>query len=188
MADSFVQTIQTLAWANRKLSFGVCSVLLSHPFFLIAPRQQSRFVWDGCRDYTAQLAAPAVLDFWTKANPDDVRRWMRSKLLDAVRIIAEKWHPTHAADIDSWSGTVTLGPIEYHAPMALVRLPDSVCGSTNDPKSSNDAKAVQDYLYGKAIEVPVKCINGILYVRLSCHIYNHLQEYDVLAGAMLEMP
>lgn len=31
------------------------------------------------------------------------------------------------------------------------------------------------------IEVPVKCLEGRLYVRLSAHLYNHLDQYIHLA-------
>ncbi|KAI2507712.1 cysteine desulfurase [Fragilaria crotonensis] len=148
----------------------------------------SRFIWDGTRDYAAQLALPAVLDLWTKADPRVVRSWMHSKLTDAIRLIAESWHPMYANDIDDWAGKVTLGSMEMHSPMALVRLPPIFCGSSLNPKTSTDAKQIQDYLYDNKIEVPIKCINGVLYVRLSCHIYNELREYDRLAQVMLDFP
>jgi selenocysteine lyase/cysteine desulfurase len=34
------------------------------------------------------------------------------------------------------------------------------------------------------IEVPVKCVQGRLYVRLSAHLYNQLSDYERLADAM----
>jgi selenocysteine lyase/cysteine desulfurase len=150
----------------------------------------SRFLWDGCRDYAAQLALPVVLDFWEKADPPMIRSWLRSKMTDAIQIIAETWYPRYANDIDSWPGKVTLGSMGLHSPMALVKLPPTICGSPNseNPKTSTDAKKVQDFLYDNHVEVPIKCINGVLYVRLSCHIYNDLTEYDRLADIMLEYP
>jgi isopenicillin-N epimerase len=165
--------------------------ILRHPAVIshgIDDGYLSRFVWDGTRDYGAQLALPVVLDFWTRANPTMIRTWMRSKLTDAITLIAESWHPMYAKDIDDWAGKVTLGSMVMHSPMALVRLPPVYCGSSASPKTSTDAKMMQDYLYDNKIEVPVKCINGVLYVRLSCHIYNELQEYDHLAQVMLEYP
>jgi hypothetical protein len=148
----------------------------------------SRFIWDGTRDYAAQLALPVVLDFWTQADPRVIRSWMHSKLTDAIQSIAESWHPMYANDIDDWAGKVTLGSMGMHSPMALVRLPPTLCGSSLNPKTSTDAKRIQDYLYDNKIEVPIKCINGILYVRLSCHIYNELREYDRMAQIMLDFP
>lgn len=146
----------------------------------------SRFMWDGCRDYAAQLALPTVLDFWEKAHPPLVRSWIRSKLTDGITILAELWH--NDCKMESWPGTVTLGPLSVQSPMALVKLPRHICGTSDHPKTSAHAKHVQDYLYFHGIEVPVKCINGILFVRLSCHIYNELREYDQLGQTMLVYP
>lgn len=47
---------------------------------------------------------------------------------------------------------------------------------------------LQDALYSEHVEVPVKCIQGVLYVRLSVHIYNTIEDYAKLADviAMIE--
>lgn len=37
------------------------------------------------------------------------------------------------------------------------------------------------------VEVPIKTIQDTLYVRISAHIYNTLQDYEVLAAAVLEL-
>ena len=37
------------------------------------------------------------------------------------------------------------------------------------------------------IEVPVKCLEGRLYVRISAHIYNRLEQYQHLAEAVCTM-
>jgi hypothetical protein len=49
-----------------------------------------------------------VPDFWTRADPTMIRTRMRSKLTDAIALIAESWHPMYAKDIDDWAGRVTL--------------------------------------------------------------------------------
>ena len=146
----------------------------------------SRFMWDGCRDYAAQLALPTVLDFWEKAHPPLVRSWLRSKLTNGIFILVDLWH--NNCDMDSWPGNVTLGPLSIQSPMALVKLPRHICGTSDHPKTAAHAKHVQDFLFFHGIEVPVKCINGILFVRLSCHIYNELREYDKLGQTMLVYP
>ncbi len=35
------------------------------------------------------------------------------------------------------------------------------------------------------LQVPVRVVNGELYVRISAHVYNELSEYKVLADAIL---
>ena len=66
----------------------------------------------------------------------------------------------------------------FLSPMALVALP--IPGE----KTSGDAFRIQNQLYEMKIEVPVKCINGKLYVRVSCHVYNQLEEFECLARAI----
>lgn len=136
---------------------------------------QSRFLWDGCRDYAAALSVPAVLDHWQDQGIANVQDSIRAKLHSAVNLLGDQWHG-HKDD-------VTLVPLEMHAPMmALVLLPEQfqLPGAT-----STDAKRIQDYLHDQSIEVPVKCINGMLYVRISCHVYNELEEYSRLAQSLL---
>ena len=35
--------------------------------------------------------------------------------------------------------------------------------------------------------MPIKAIQGELYVRISAHIYNHMAEYELLADAVLTL-
>ena len=57
----------------------------------------------------------------------------------------------------------------------------SVDTTTDTVATSSQAKLVQDWLYGHGFEVPVKCVNGRLCVRISAHIYNDLAQYERLA-------
>jgi selenocysteine lyase/cysteine desulfurase len=144
----------------------------------------SRFVWDGCRDYTAALAIPAVLDYWESAGPADIRLQLRQKLQDGIHILAQAWFPSHSK-VDQWPGFVTLAPFpnsDVLSPMALVRVPDF--GENRERRTSTDAKALQDFLYDQNVEVPVKCVEGRLYLRLSCHIYNEVSDFARLAEAV----
>eukprot|EP00798_Chlamydomonas_sp_ICE-L_P020284 gene20284-27042_t len=46
-------------------------------------------------------------------------------------------------------------------------------------------RAAVDLLhYDHAIECPVKCHQGLLYVRLSCAVYNCIEDYEALATAI----
>lgn len=168
----------------------------------------SRFLWDGCRDYAAQLSLPAIVDHWRNANGNNIRAEMERNLLEGVRILISRWHSGVCsgggddADLSvvlkhSAEAGLTLVPMDMHAPMmALVRLPLGISGgeqgsldsqrSLNERKSSTDAKKVQDFLFNEKVEVPVKCIRGVLFVRLSCHIYNTAREFERLADAVLK--
>jgi selenocysteine lyase/cysteine desulfurase len=47
---------------------------------------------------------------------------------------------------------------------------------------------LQDLLHSMhGIEVPIKTIQGSLYVRISAHIYNTLEEYAKLGDAIQQM-
>lgn len=122
-------------------------------------------------------AIPAVLDFWRSRGVDPVRQANKQKLHEAVALLGHAWH----GRIDD---SVTLVPLGLHSPMmALVRLPESY--QTNSA-TSEDAKRVQDMLFDHFIEVPIKCINNTLYVRISCHIYNQLSDYERLGEVVLK--
>jgi selenocysteine lyase/cysteine desulfurase len=103
---------------------------------------------------------------------------MKATLMAGIDILAASWHP----ECVEWAGTVTLTSMDSGvlSPMAVVRLPKRF-GAHN---TSDDAKAVQDYLFSQSIEVPVKCINGQLCVRVSCHLYNRPQHFETLAKAI----
>lgn len=140
----------------------------------------SRFVWDGTRDYAAALALPAVLNYWKQRGPDTVRQQLRDTLRNGIQVLAEAWHPDNQR-IEDWPGKVTITKwCDMLSPMALVQLPDRL-GSGN---TSTDAKNAQDYLYSQNIEVPVKCVQGELYVRVSCHVYNQRSDFVILANAI----
>ena len=160
----------------------------------------SRFMWDGCRDYSSQLALPAVLDYWNAVDLVAARMEVRTNLREGICILRSHWHPDVDESCvydddgrDSAEAGLTLVALGMHAPtMALVRLPDRISGGVRgngqsngigDRKTSTDAKKVQDYLYECGVEVPVKCVQGVLYARVSCHLYNSADEFDRLGRA-----
>ena len=151
----------------------------------------SRFLWDGCRDYASQLSLPVVLDYWRTVGIDGVRSKMRATTAEAVDILANLWHPPSVKGADLANGGIVLAPLSMHSPLALVRLPDSVFGYTGNGakkikvRTSADVKQVQDYLFANGVECPIKCINGVLYVRISSHIYNQPEEYEMLGRTVL---
>jgi selenocysteine lyase/cysteine desulfurase len=144
---------------------------------------QSRFLWDGCRDYAAALSLPAVLDYWDKEHDASmIREKIRNKLRKAAIQLCQQWHGASSMEE---AERFLLAPWKVHSPMMiLVRLPRSI---QSLPSTSEDAKAVQDYLFDRYIEAPIKCIRGVLYVRLSCHIYNELDDYQHLADAVIQL-
>lgn len=187
-----------LAWVRNAAA---TETLLQWPAVLShgmhAPDLFSRFVWDGCRDYTAALAVPAVLEYWQEqhdATDDDdddessLRLQVRRDLWQGLAHLAHVWHGLPNEDgllcNQGWARGLMLASEEWlDAPMALLRLP-SHCDNGNNNYASNDAKRIQDYLYCQQVEVPIKCINGKLYVRISNHVYNRLEDMERLGQVL----
>ena len=92
--------------------------------------------------------------------------------LQAAAMLAERW------------STEPVFPPEMHGSMALVRVP-TPAAPDGAVRTSTDAKALQDWLHFEhMIECPVKCLEGELFVRISAHAYNELEEYEELGKAV----
>ena len=139
----------------------------------------SGLLWDGCKDYSSVLALPSVLQFWKNVGIDTVHNYTNDLLNKAIVLLRDEWSENE--------GGCLIGPQELVGPMALVSLPSSTFDLQNGNATSNDAEEIQDLLYEKEIECPVKNIQGVLYVRISVHVYNELKDYEVLAKGVLEI-
>ena len=141
----------------------------------------SAFIWDGCHDYSNILSLPWGMRMWETLGVERVRAYIHGLAARAAAMLSERW------------GTSILAP-SLHASMALVKLPRHCYsyGNTSSspmpfsslPQDSTQAKVIQDYLYNQGIECPVKAIAGALYVRVSAHIYNNINDYEKLAYAI----
>lgn len=129
----------------------------------------SEFIWDGTKDYGAYLALPAVLDFWTNTiGVENARRYCTELMHKAEALLCEGW------------GTK---PVPRGAAfMKLVRLPDFF-------QSGNfSSKFVQDTLHAQyRVELPVKNVDGGLYVRISTFVNNCVEDYEVLRDSINAM-
>ncbi|KAL5010543.1 hypothetical protein ScPMuIL_012848 [Solemya velum] len=135
----------------------------------------SEFVWTGLQDYSPYLALNTVLDFWEAVGPDIIRQYMYDLCREAVQLLTVAF------------GTRPVAPKDMFGTMALVELPPALYENT-DTVDYRTAEAIQNTLYYKYnIEVPVKSIQGHLYLRISAHIYNCLEEYQHLAVAVQDM-
>lgn len=88
----------------------------------------------------------------------------------------------------SWSTECLFDP-SLGSTMACVRLPrqfiDRVLEVTRQEFNYDQAEVIQNFLYFKhRIECPIKAIQGQLYVRISAHIYNKLDDYRLLANVV----
>lgn len=134
----------------------------------------SEYIWTGLKDYTAILALHTVLDFWESVGVQRIRGYIKGLMTQAVDLLVGRWK------------TGLLAPREMFGSMVCVRLPESL----QEDRAANyeHAETIQNALYSRYnIEVPVKALAGSLYVRVSVHMYNELEQYQKLADAVEEM-
>merc|ERR1712216_748348 len=99
-------------------------------------------------DYSPQLALPQVLAFH-RTYGASMAEHQQDLIRYAVRTLrCEPLVPLRAA----------------HPFMACLRLTSS--DNKGVPFTSTDAKNLQDWLFARGVEVPIKCLWGALYLRL----------------------
>ncbi|MBI3452948.1 MAG: aminotransferase class V-fold PLP-dependent enzyme [Rhodospirillales bacterium] len=129
----------------------------------------AEFDWTGTHDYSPWLAVPAAIEFGAAFGWDIIRRRNHALLLEAVTLINAAW----------W--TAIGGPPALLGTMATIRLPPALAG--DGPADFAHARAIRDRLWAEArIEAPVTPFAGALWVRISAHIYNELDDYRRLAA------
>jgi len=164
-------------WVEPRHKSNIIAPIISHGF---GSGFCSQFMWDGCRDYSSALSISTALKFWRGIGANRIRAYCHSLVTEASLFLSREWN------------TETLFPSDMHVTMAVVRIPDqSWQGMPGDSVDRPDiatsahAKTVQDRLhYHHKVEVPVKLINGRLWVRISAHIYNCMEDYHQLAKAV----
>lgn len=175
-------------WVNPKTIHHIRPAIISHGFepdydslhpeYLSRGKFLSGFVWDGCRDYAPWLTLPSAFTCWDiiSANSWDNCRSYSHQLLDSAEEILKKAWKLTEEDFAC--------PYEMRAksPMRLIPLPRKVRGMDRRIATDKEAFTLQEELHHEhRIEVPIKCLEGRLYVRISAHIYNELQDYERLA-------
>lgn len=172
-------------WFNpRTLGAFLRPAVVSHGFSADSNRVLSGFAWDGCRDYSAMLSVPSALRFWESIDEHrclGARDYMAELCRQGRDVIRRAWRigdeDTHCPE-----------GMREGLPMTLVPLPAKLNG-IDTTKDCSDAEAfqLQEWLHHeKRIEVPVKHLSGRLYVRISAHVYNELEDFDRLARAFQE--
>ena len=101
--------------------------ILRHPAVIshgIDDGYHSRFIWDGCRDYAAQLSIPILVQFWQQLGPTYVRRIMRNNLMAAIGLLVDKWYPGTTFDPDRTVAGAMIVPPSLHSPMVRYKYND----------------------------------------------------------------
>ncbi|XP_060551212.1 uncharacterized protein LOC132712792 [Ruditapes philippinarum] len=161
-----------LMYVRKELQTLTRPLIISHGF---GSGFNSEFIWAGLHDYSPFLALHTVLDFWEGLGQDRAHQYMHGLCKQAGRMLFEGWNTEMAA------------PEDMFGSMCLVRLPDGL-QKISDHMDYSAAETIQNTLYHDYnIEVPVKCVQQRLYVRISAHIYNEMSEYKTLRDAVLDI-
>lgn len=162
----------TGAWLGAPQGAAMLYVSKEHQE-LVGPLQPTttafpeKFYDPGLLDFSAWLAVDEALSFWELVGADPARISCAYLALDAAELLSDAW------------GTEMTMPSELQGPMALVEVPESLQGS-----SVAEAEALAEKLRAEGVDVAVKAISGRLYVRVSAHVYNCIEDYELLRDAV----
>ncbi|XP_074650172.1 uncharacterized protein LOC141905249 [Tubulanus polymorphus] len=135
----------------------------------------SDFIWTGLIDVSPLLSLQTVIDFWASVGLDKVRKYNHSLVIEAARLLVDKWN------------SKLIAPEESFGPMVNVQIPRKIYENIEEV-SYEHAEYIGDQLYYRfQIEVPFKAVDGEIYVRISAHVYNVIEDYEVLADAIITL-
>ena len=140
-------------------------LVVSHRF---SSGYQPAFDWTGTRDPSAMLAVPAALSFFGRIGWEAAWRHNNDLAGRGAGLVAERLL------------TATPDVAGLGAAMRLVKLPE--------PLDEAAARALETRLFEDfKVVVPVTFHDGWQWVRLSAQLYNTLDDYERLAGALSEL-
>lgn len=174
------------AFLYKREDLSLSSPIKSHGF---NSGFHSEFLWIGLKDYCSFLALDGTLDIWLNKfmGFNSVIKYCHDLMLKASEYLKETWNTEYLVH-----------PM-FCSTMICVKLPINfikrVLFENGNYENENDineifvydhAEIIQNYLYFKHnIEVPIKAIQNELFVRISCHIYNKFNDYEVLANVVI---
>ena len=128
----------------------------------------AEFDLPGTRDPSPHLAAPAAIGMMQELGVAAVRQYTHALAWNGARLLAERW------------GSEFVTPESLIGTMATVPLPASQGCTAEDAIRLRHRLLVEDQ-----IEVQVHAYRDRLHARISAEIYNHLDEIERLAAAVL---
>lgn len=125
------------------------------------------FDWQGTRDPSAWLAAPAGIEFMHGLGLEAMRSWNHALAWDSARRLAERWKLELPQD-ESLIGT-----------MAAIPLPTTFGTTAADAQRLKDALLFEDRIEAQILE-----LRGRLLWRLSAQVYNDDTDVERAARAI----
>jgi hypothetical protein len=134
------------------------------------------------------LTVPSACYVWARLGEGRARAYMRTLSDEARALLLHSWGLENIGT-ESSVGSTNGDESMRAGCLTLVPLPGGLfTGGAKGAYTSDHAAAVQDYLHHEhRIEVPAKCVDGRLYLRISSHVHNCLEDYQHLAEAVLSL-
>lgn len=126
---------------------------------------RDEFIWRGTRDPSAFLAIPAAIEFLEQVGLDTFRERSHYLAAHGGKLIEKTLGRPPLIDVDTW-----------HGPMVLTELPPG------------EARPLREALAARhRVEVPVIEFDQRRFLRISCHLYNSVDDLESLAIALKKL-
>jgi isopenicillin-N epimerase len=170
-----------LLYKNQKTDFDLKTAVESHG---IGSGFHSEFLWSGLKDYCSFLGLYATLDLWHGLGGfHTVIAYCEGLARQAAVMLKTRWNTAYLVDPGLCSTMLCV-----RLPMRFVKTILGQSDRSKEPQHEftyDDAELIQNYLYFKqSIEAPIKSVQNSLWIRISCHIYNSLDDYERLADVI----
>jgi len=146
-------------WASPQHQAGLHPVTISHG---LGDGFRAEFDWTGTRDCSAWLSVDVAIDFQARLGDEALRTRNRMLAADAASLLSRRLN-TEVAATGALAGA-----------MGLVRLPLS---GPVTPQQSLDMRA---RLLEAGTDAPTHIVGDALWLRLSAHAYNEIEDYQRL--------
>jgi len=150
-------------WAKRDKQFLLAPLVVSHGY---AAGFHAEFIWMATYDYSAFISVPVCVRIYNAIGYKKIIKRNHEMAWWAVEMLGKKW------------GTKVISSKENATSLAVVQLPEFF-----GPK---DGPLVYELLQKHHIEVPISTYQGLLYCRISCHLYSKKDDYYRLADVLLQ--
>lgn len=151
-------------WSGRRFLDQMHPPVISHG---LGQGYLAEFDWIGTRDATAQCVLPETLAFLDRLGAPAITAHNHDLALSASAMLARAW------------GTRVGASQAYTGSMAMVELP------IRRPATREGALEIRaTLLESHKVQVPINALDGRYWARISAQIYNDMEDYQRLAGAV----
>lgn len=178
---------------------------------------RGEFLWQGTADPTAWLSVSACVDVMKALGLQKVAQYNHNLVKEAAQFLLKAWGTEMKLGVGRDGRTAGMVALQLPWPLRCTSHSDSsLDGSSNGYGSATgsvavngvaeqstaagggtsaegqptaaDAAALNKLLRQEyKIEVPVTCVENMLFCRISAQIYNNMQDYQRLADVVLEL-